>query len=77
MSPILNSPVAAAQFIFRAPVPVVPGISITQIASRLYEVKWLVLADDATEVRYTPNGERLTSRLAGELADFIKAIPFP
>ena len=77
MSPIVDSPVAAAQFIFRAPNPDVPGTSIVQIASRLFEIQWSFGAETAISIGYVPNGEHLTSTPGGDLGTFEIAIPFP
>lgn len=74
---IFNSAAAAAQFAVIANGFPRLGSFIVQIAGTLFELGWIGGATTATDLVYIPNGEHLTSRLAGELAPFTEAVPFP
>lgn len=74
---LLNSAAVAAQFQFTAGAQSPFGSFAETISSTIFRVGWIGLFPPATSVTYIPNGERITSRLGGELAGFTKAIPFP
>lgn len=77
MNRAVDSATVAAQFRFTLDFGTPIGSSAETISSTLLEVGYIGAFPTANSVVYTPNGEHLTSRLAGQLAAFDLMVPFP
>lgn len=74
---IVDDATVAAQFLFQLDFGSANGSFAETISSTLIEVGYIGPFPTANSVQYVPDGEHLTSRLAGELATFDELIPFP